>query len=228
MKTDRPLILALVLAGALAVPLSPIGTPAAAAVMGLLTWLGLRVWRWSRLPMLISTRSSGPLTGVAFFAIGLGLGLLVLAVIRLLIEPAVGPAAGARMAAAGMLPVWRRLAIIYVACTTEELLFRLLLLSAVAGLAARALKTQGQVPDARSLWAANLVTALAFGLAHLPSWMAIGAVSVGLASIVLALNGVASLALGWIFTKRGILAAILAHAGADCAVQLIGPLTRAR
>jgi len=58
----------------------------------------------------------------------MAVGLLLLAVMRLMIEPAI-PAAGARLAAAAALPLWRRVVIIYVAAVSEEINFRLLLLS---------------------------------------------------------------------------------------------------
>jgi hypothetical protein len=75
----------------------------------------------------------------AWIAFGLAVGLFLLAVIRLVIEPVV-PAIASRMIAAGALPVWRRVAIIYVAAVGEELIFRLFLLSAIAGVAARLLR----------------------------------------------------------------------------------------
>lgn len=50
--------------------------------------------------------------------------------------------------------------------------------------------------------------------------------SLGLSLMVLAMNGVGGLVLGYVFAARGIVAAMWAHAGADCAIQLIGPLTR--
>ena len=52
-----------------------------------------------------------------------------------MIEPAI-PAAGARLAAAAALPIWRRVVISYVAAVSEEIVFRLLLLSCIAGVAA--------------------------------------------------------------------------------------------
>jgi hypothetical protein len=215
-------------AGALAVPLHAIATPATAAVAGLLGLLGLRVWRWSRMP---DTTMAGAARGVArvvqplaLMALGLLVGLLFLAAIRLVIEPAV-PAAGARIAAAGALPLWRRALIIYVAAVSEELIFRLLLLSSIAGLITRLIARTDRAPGRGSLWFANGLSALAFAGVHLPAWSAIGHLSPGLALVVLALNGLGGVVLGEVFARRGILAAMWTHAGADCALQLIGPLT---
>jgi hypothetical protein len=50
--------------------------------------------------------------------------------------------------------------------------------------------------------------------------------SLGLALIVLTLNGPGSAVFGYVFVTRGIVAAMWADAGADVATQLIGPLTR--
>ena len=94
-------------AGALAVPFNPIATPLAAAVAGLLAWVGLLLWRWSRLPFLMRSRTPGRLpllvrSGLAI-AFGLAVGLVLLGVLRLAIEPSV-PAIGARIAT---IPEWK-------------------------------------------------------------------------------------------------------------------------
>jgi membrane protease YdiL (CAAX protease family) len=156
--------------------------------------------------------------------LGLVVGLLVLAVIRIAVQPAV-PSIGARIASAGTLPVWRRALIIYVAAVGEELLFRLLLLSVIAGLATRLLRVPAQVPTSPVVWLANVLSALAFAAVHLPAWSGAASPSVGLTMSVLILNALAGVFLGYVFVTRGIVAAIWAHAGADCAIQLLGPLT---
>ena len=213
-------------AGALAVPLHAVATPVSAGVAGLVGFLGLRVWRWSHLPSFMKTEAPDGVVRLVLPAASMGLGLIVglvlLGVIRLVIEPDV-PAAGARIAASAVLPVWRRVVIIYVAAVSEELLFRLLLLSLLAGLATRLVRRADRVPNRRFVWVANGLSAIAFAAAHLPAWRAVGPLSVGLALMVLTLNSLGGMVFGYVFVKRGILAAMWAHAGADCAIQLIGP-----
>jgi hypothetical protein len=155
---------------------------------------------------------------------GLLVGLILLGAIRLAIEPSV-PAAGARIAAAATLPIWRRLLIIYVAAVCEEVMFRLLLLSAVAGVAMRLLRPSGRVASRVVIWSSVGLSAFAFGAAHLPAWSAAGPLSFGLGLLVVTLNGLGGVVFGYVFVTRGIAAAMWAHAGADCAIQLIGPLT---
>jgi len=120
------------IAGALAVPVDAVASPVYTLVAGLVGFLGLRLWRWSGLPGLLKAEAPNRFERVVRPAASLGLGLLVglllLGVIRLAIEPTV-PGAGARIAAAAALPIWRRVVIIYVAAVGEELVFRLLLLS---------------------------------------------------------------------------------------------------
>ena len=216
------------LAGALAVPVSPVATPFSTLMAGGAGYLGLRAWRWSRLPS--ATRINGPsgarrvLWLAGAFAVGLAVGLLALAAIRLYIEPTV-PAAGARIAAAGTLPIWRRLIIIYVAAVGEELVFRLLMLSLITGVLMRLFDRDAVVPGPRVMVNANALSALAFAAIHLPAWTALGPMSSGLVTAVLMLNSLGGLVFGTVFMRRGIVAAMWAHAGADCAIQLIGPLT---
>lgn len=229
LRARWPLITAFAVAGALAVPLHPLATPAAAVVTGLVGALGLRVWRWSRLPERLRPGAPSGAAGrflqdARWAGLGLLVGLLVLGVIRVALEPAL-PSLGTRIAAAGTLPVWRRLLVIYTAAVGEELLFRLLLLSALAALAARLLRAPGLVPNAAACWTANALAALAFAAAHLPAWMAAGPAAPGLMVTVVALNAAGALVFGYLFTTRGLVAAIWAHAGADGALLLLGPLT---
>lgn len=220
---------ACIVAGGLAVPLHPLATPLSAALSGLAAFLGLQVWRWSRLPDLLPReRRPGALGRVGepalWFVVGLAVGLLLLGIIRIVLEPVV-PAIGARIAMAGTLPLWRRALIIYVAAVSEELVFRVLLLSAIAGLTVRIQRLPGRTPGSAAVWIASVLAALAFAAVHLPGRGHAGATAPGLILSVLALNAAGGIFLGHVFARRGLLAAILAHAGADCAIQLLGPLT---
>jgi len=222
------LVAACVVAGGLSVRPDGLGTPLAAMGAGLVGWLAQWVWEWSRLPAYMRSRTEHDqawrvLQPLRWLTLGLVVGLMLLAVIRLVIEPAV-PSIGMRLAAAGALPLWRRVIIIYVAAVLEELIFRLLLLSTVVGVIIRLLRSTTLVPRPGIVWAANAVAALAFGVAHLPSWSSAPGTAM-LTVSVLALNTIAGLVIGYVFTTRGIGPAIWTHVGGDCVIQLLGPLT---
>ena len=221
-------IVASIVCGALSVPWNPIVTAVAGGVGGLMAALALWVRRWARLPEVIrrpaAARPVARLQDIAiWFGIGFAVGLVLLAIIRLVIEPAV-PAAGARIAAAGHLPVWRRLLIIYVAAVGEELLFRVLLLSLVVGVIVSLMRRADHVPTTVVLTTATVIASLLFAAAHLQAWSGIG-LSAGVVATVMALNSLGGLVFGYAYVTRGILAAVFAHAGGDVAIQLIGPLT---
>src|SRR5262245_54173634 len=144
------------LAGALALPLNPIITPVAAALTGLLGLFGLSVWRWSGLADAVQGPAGRGLMRAIrvplWLALGLGAGLAILAVLRLALEPPV-PAIGARISAAGAQALWQRAIIIYVAAVSEEMVFRLLVLSVIAGIGARLLRTPDRLPTRPVAWA---------------------------------------------------------------------------
>jgi membrane protease YdiL (CAAX protease family) len=198
-------------AGALAVPLHAVATPAATVVSGLVGFLGLRVWRWSGLPDAMKTDTSRGVDRLVQPAVSIGLGLILglslLGVIRLAIEP-IFPAVGVRLAAAAAVPVWRRVFIIYVAAIGEELIFRLFLLSIVAGVMVRVCRPTGGFSARDVVWVAIGLSALAFGAAHLPAWRAAAPLGLGLAVVVVLLNAVGGVVFGFVFVKRGIVAAI--------------------
>jgi len=104
----------------------------------------------------------------------------------------------------------------------EELQLRLFLMTLLVW----ALGAFGRrVPGPAAFWAAIVIAALLFGAAHLPA----AAKLWGLTDIVivrtLALNAIAGLAFGWIYWRRGIEMAMLAHFSADIVLHVIAPLT---
>lgn len=212
-------LLACAAAGALAVPPGPVSTPLATIGMLVLGAAGLHAWRWSGLQQ--AARGG---RAILFLGPGLAVGLVLLAAIRLAIEPVL-PEIGHRIATAATVPVWRRVIIIYVASVSEEVLFRLVLFSAVAGALARFHRDADRTPRGRDIWVANVLAACAFAVAHLPAWERAVPITGGVVGSVLALNAAAGLATGFVFARRGIASAIWMHAGGDAAIQLIGPLT---
>ncbi len=109
---------------------------------------------------------------------------------------------------------------------TEELLLRLLIMSLLAiplrWLFQRHKPTEPLSPLA--LWIANLAAALLFGIGHLPAAKAILPLSGLLISRTILLNGVVGLVCGWLYARRGLELAMIAHGAADVVLHVIGPL----
>jgi membrane protease YdiL (CAAX protease family) len=221
-------------------PLSPIPLIAGALISALLLALGLRAAApFGRgAPILETLGSAGKLPppsplrrlGVALLA-GVVMGGILLAALMLLAS--VEPLLKARLAARADQPSWMPWVLATEASILEEIVFRLFLLSGVVWLATRLFgkkremkKKQQEAPqDAPPtvVWVAIGISALAFGLIHLPSWMAVVNPTPFLVAAVLALNGVAGVALGQVYWRWGIEAAILCHFAGDMMLQGLGP-----
>ncbi|HUJ26410.1 MAG TPA: CPBP family intramembrane glutamic endopeptidase [Myxococcales bacterium] len=110
-------------------------------------------------------------------------------------------------------PRWLRATAMFYGGTVEEILLRWAVLPGVWLLVRRA---------GGGFWPANVITALIFGAAHLPSakGMGIALTLPVLAHVVLA-NAVAGIVFGWMFRRRGLESAMIAHACADLWLQLL-------
>jgi hypothetical protein len=165
------------------------------------------------LRLLRSFATESLLAGVLASTLSVGLDLLVF----LKLAPAVAAAADVRP------PLWKgALASLY-GGITEELLLRLFAMSLLA-LAMRAILRRRETPPPTAiLWAANLGAALLFGLAHLPATAALLPLSAVVVVRALVLNGVVGVTCGWLYARRGLEAAMVAHWAADIVVHVITP-----
>lgn len=103
---------------------------------------------------------------------------------------------------------------------TEELLLRLGLMTALAWVAWR---LAGREVTAAGMWTAVVVAAVAFGLAHLPATAAVLELTPVVVARALVLNGLGGVAFGWLYWRRGLEAAMVAHAAADVALVVVLP-----
>lgn len=100
----------------------------------------------------------------------------------------------------------------------EELIARWCVLSAVLRLLRRAGLADG-------FQVANLAAALLFGAGHLLALPLVGARLTAAAVVfIVAGNGLAGLVFGWLFRRRGLEAAMIAHAAVDLWLHAVSPL----
>lgn len=97
---------------------------------------------------------------------------------------------------------------------TEELLLRWGVMSLLVWLIWRVgQRGRGEVRSG-IVWAGNLLAALLFGIGHLPALAAFGvAFTVPMVLAVVIGNALAGIVFGWLYWRKGLEAAILAHAG---------------
>lgn len=103
----------------------------------------------------------------------------------------------------------------------EELQLRLFLMTLLVWIVAR---LRDRMPDHRVYWAAIVIAALLFGAGHLPAAQQIWGLDALVVFRTIALNAIAGLAFGWLYWKRGIEMAVLAHFSADIVLHVMMPL----
>lgn len=111
---------------------------------------------------------------------------------------------------------WTRISGAFYGGTVEEILVRFGLLTALMVLFRRT--------GIDGFWPANLVAALVFGALHLPVLRLSGTpVTAGAVTAIIAGNTVPGLTFGWLYRRRGLEAAMLAHGAADVWLQGLLP-----
>jgi membrane protease YdiL (CAAX protease family) len=96
---------------------------------------------------------------------------------------------------------------------TEEVLLRWGLMVAFVWLGWRVLQGRRSPVTSTMVWFAITVSAILFGVGHLPvAWFLLGSLTVTLGLFVVALNASFGILFGWLFWRRGLEAAIVAHA----------------
>jgi membrane protease YdiL (CAAX protease family) len=100
---------------------------------------------------------------------------------------------------------------------TEEILLRLFVMSVLAWLLARIWRDR---PPA-VFWTANIVAAVLFGLGHLPATAALVALTPLVIARAVVLNGVVGVVAGWLYWRRGLESAMVAHFSADIVLHVL-------
>ena len=212
----------------------PLGVIAAAQgaqamlVVGLLAWAGLRMGHRVGLgspvmhAWLVARRRPDwarlePLRAVL---LGTVAGLVILALAPLL-DRAMPPMLHPPVSAASGLSAFNGFLASFYGGIVEELLLRLFLMTLLLWIAARL--RRAALPD-RAYWLAIAIAALLFGAGHLPAAANIWGLEPVVVLRTLLLNGIGGLAFGWLYWKRGLEMAMLAHFSADIVLHVAAPL----
>lgn len=122
------------------------------------------------------------------------------------------------------IPVWQSFLASFYGGITEELFIRLGLFSLLVWLLTKIRRTAQALPSATILWTTNILVALLFGLGHLPTTAALVPLALLIVIRAVTLNGLASLAFGYLYWRRELEAAMLAHFTADVVLHVTMPL----
>lgn len=155
-------------------------------------------------------------------AIGLVTGLLLIGVDALVLLPRAGVGLANWMAG---IPLWKRLlAGLFYGGIVEELLVRLFVVTALVWAIGKLWRTTRGSPAPGAVWAAIAIAAILFAAGHLPVASRLGELTPWLVARVLMLNGIAGVVYGWLYTRRGLEAAVVAHAATHLPLQILAGL----
>jgi membrane protease YdiL (CAAX protease family) len=104
----------------------------------------------------------------------------------------------------------------------EEILTRLFLLSLFAWLGMKLFQKDKTKLGGIVFWLANILAAILFGLGHLPTVSLVMPITPVVVAAALLLNGVAGIAFGYLYRKRGLESAMIAHFCADFVIYVLG------
>ncbi|MDA3940437.1 MAG: CPBP family glutamic-type intramembrane protease [Spirochaetia bacterium] len=124
------------------------------------------------------------------------------------------------------LPFWKRFLASFYGGITEEILLRLFLLSGLLWLLTKLWHGPEGNPLTIVFWIVNIITAILFGLGHLPATKMLTELTPLIITRGLLLNGIGGLLFGWIFWKFGLAAAMVSHFSADIVLHVIVPFVK--
>lgn len=204
--------------------LAVIGAVQNLALLALMIWGGLKLSRKLGLgtPLIESALSGKPANVREALVPALWTGIVIGGVLLCLLLLLVPQMPNLPFVLVAGLPIWKRFLICFYGGIYEELLCRLFLLSLFAWLVDRIWRKTTPGLSTRAFWIANIIVAILFGLGHLPSASLVMPITPLVVVAALVLNGIAAVSFGYLYWKRGLESAMVAHFTADFVIYVAG------
>jgi hypothetical protein len=119
---------------------------------------------------------------------------------------------------------WEGLLASFGAGVREEIWLRLGLMTFLVWLGFRLVTRIAAPSTATVVWTANLLAALCFAAIHIPQAHALLGLNAPMILFIFVGNGVPGLVFGWLYWRRGLIAAMLSHFGLDLVLKVLIPL----
>jgi membrane protease YdiL (CAAX protease family) len=122
---------------------------------------------------------------------------------------------------------WQRLLASFEGGIAEEVLYRLFLMTLFVWIASKLRHTADGRPTNSGIWVANVLAAVLFGLGHLGFTAGLVALTPQVIVRAVLLNGVAGVVYGWLYWKKGLESAMIAHFSTDLTLHVVTPAVAA-
>ena len=121
-------------------------------------------------------------------------------------------------------PLWQGFLGSFYGGIVEEILLRLFLVTLLVWIMWRFSKSRDGKPSSVTVSIAIVAAAIIFGLGHLPATAVLTTITPLIIFRAVILNGIGGVVFGWLYWKRGLESAMIAHFTADIVLLVILPL----
>jgi len=121
-------------------------------------------------------------------------------------------------------PLWQRFLVSFYAGIGEEIAMRLFLMTVIVWISSKIRKTPTGLPTSLGVWIAIILISVIFGLGHLPMTARFQQINSLVVFRAILLNGIAGVVFGWLYWKKGLESAMIAHFSADIVLHAMLPL----
>ena len=122
-----------------------------------------------------------------------------------------------------LVTTWKALLASFYGGIAEEVLLRLFLVSLFVWIIFKIKKDKDGRPTVFGIWLSIILAAIFFGLSHLPGTAQITKLTGIIIIRAIVGNGVGGIIFGWLYWKKGLESAIIAHFSADIVLHIITP-----
>ncbi|ADZ09441.1 Abortive infection protein [Methanobacterium lacus] len=158
----------------------------------------------------------------SILGISIGLGLLsgvLIVVLSLFFTPVTATFQNVELS----IPLWKGFLASFYGGISEEIVMRLFLMTLIVWIIFKIKKTEDGKPNSLGIWIAIVLSAVIFGLGHLPITGSITSITPLIIGRAVLLNGVGGIVFGWLYWKKGLESAMMGHFSADIVLHVIYP-----
>jgi membrane protease YdiL (CAAX protease family) len=123
-----------------------------------------------------------------------------------------------------IVPAWKGFLASFYGGIAEEVLLRLFAVSLFVWIIYKIKKPKDDQPIRFGIWLSIILSAVLFGIGHLPATARIVPLTTVVIIRAIVLNGAGGIIFGWLYWKKGLESAILSHFSADIVLHVITPL----
>ena len=208
------------------------------ALLALIVWVGLSLGRKLGLgaPLLESWlyHEEATLKARDSFKSGVAFGIVVGVVILVVLLVMSRHFPGLPFTTAAKVAVWKRFLVCFYVAVDEEILAHLCPYFGVKMDMDSFFNFPGATRETRifqkdktrlspgAFWSANIIVAILFGLGHLPNASMVMSITPTVVILALTINSIAAISFGYLYRKRGLESAMIAHFCADFVIYVIG------